>query len=496
MASNRQRTSRFFGGKSRSQKRAENNLGIIQDGMATNSVMQGRCRTLKLDILDKYYNSTQYDHLPQWQECDGRDEHTPVRNRKPRIIFPFARVLSKRMASKLFGKSVFPSLTVEDDPDTEEFLNLISKTVNMRPRLMDMAKLLIGYSSAFIRFKIVGGFPKLEVFNSKWCYPQFDEIGNLESVRVQYVFKDPEDLDGKGAPKEKWFRMDLGKETDILYNNPEFNESEKEPPFQVVERADHGFGFVQGEWFRTAEDIHSPDGEASIWEIMDFIDALNYNLSQSDQATAYGVDPQLTLTGMDEEDVESLIKSTTKAWLLGREGQANFLEINGAGLQRAMEQREDIVQRVQDIARIVFLDPEKIVGSAQSAKAMEVLHGPMVEYIDELRPMVQKGVVQLHQKLMLAILIMQQRGENIAFTIPPGFQPQTMEFDLSWPPIFPMTMQDLQQKVSIGAQLANANIMSRETVLRWLLKDFEGLVDNVDEEVQRINTQPQFGGFF
>lgn len=488
------KTTKGFFKKSRSEKRAENNLGIILGDSANNKVLEGRCRTEQLDILDQYYNNTQYDDLQDWKDCEATGEHVPLRNKKPRLIFPFAKVLACRLASKLVGQNTYPTLSIEDDPDTEEFLKIISKSSFLRPKFLDVAKLMVGYSSAFARFKIVAGSPKMEVFNSKWCHPKFDDSGELEEVRIQYVFKDPLDLDRKGTPIEKWFKLMLTKTTDTLFDNPIFKAGQ-EPPFQTVESVNHDFGFVQGEWFRTSDDLHSPDGNMIVWDLLSFIDSLNYNLSQSDRAAAYGVDPQVVIKGLDEDEITELIKSSTKAWMMGRDGDAKFLEVSGSGLQRSAEQRDDTIQRIQDIARIVFLDPEKIVGSAQSAKAMEVLHGPMVELINELRPWMEKGIISIHQKIMLALLIMKKRGVELAITIPDNFVPKSLDIRVQWPQIFPMTMQDLQQKVGIGVQLTSGNIMSRETVLRWLLKDFEGLIDNVEEEIIRIDTQKEFNTF-
>lgn len=226
------------------------------------------------------------------------------------------------------------------------------------------------------------------------------------------------------------------------------------------------------------------------------MDSLNYNLSQSDKAVLYGQDPQLIVSGMDEDEIDHLIKSSGKGWNVGREGQAQFLEVGGSGVATGKEHRMDIKKDIQDVARVIMLDPEKIVGSAQSAKAMEVLHGPLVELVNQMRPHVERGIIKLNQKALAALVLMNQRGMPLIFNMPPQYQPQSLDITAIWPPIFPPTTQDKQQIVSLFIQLASGNIMSRETVLKNLLAQIPDLdVDDMELELQRVNTQQQFNTF-
>ena len=191
-----------------------------------------------------------------------------------------------------------------------------------------------------------------------------------------------------------------------------------------------------------------------------------------------------------------MIRSATKAWDLGREGEANFLEAGMSGVDAAGEFRDKVRQNVQELARVVMLDPEKIVGSAQSAKAMEVLHGPMVELIEELRPRMEKSLTNLTLKMGIANLMQAQRGAPVPVQIPPGYKPTSLNVVVQWPPIFAPTMQDLRDKVGVAVQVASGNIISRETMTRWLAKDFD--VENIEEEIQKIADQPvinPFGAF-
>lgn len=490
-----------FIGNSRSMKRAQNNLGIVIGGGTDFNANYRKFRSRTLDVVEKYLEGTQYDHLAPWQECNSSEDYVKIRNRKPSVIFPFAKVYADRLSAKLVGSSSFPKFDIPDDPDASYFLGLVRKASFFDAKMLDVAKNFIGYTSCFARFKIVDGSPKIEVYNSNYCYPKFDAADELEEVEVKYIYETDEVDPNTGKMICRWYKLIVSKTSDVIYDNPVFDEnSQSEPEFQEIGRVDHGLGYVQGEWFRFGENTYDVDGNSNptIYEIRDFIDAINYNLSQSDSATAYGLDPQLVLSGLDESEVDNLIKSSTKAWLLGRaENKAEFLEVNGSGVKTAAETETRLMKKAADAARIVFLDPEKMVASAQSGKAMEVMHAPMVEMINELRPWFEKGMVNLLQKITATIVLLNQGGADLDLTMPKGWEPLSLDIDCKWPPIFPLTIQDMQQIVAIGIQAANGNIIARDTAAKWIQSqgvDFG--VEDWEAEVAKINGQKQFGGFF
>jgi len=479
--------------KSRSGRKSNNNLGIVQVDRTPSTAVRDR----RLDILDMYLSGSQYDHLVPWDEATCSKEYVPIMQRQPKVNFNFAKLLSCRVSAKLFGASVWPSFKVEDDEDMEEYIRFIHNASKLGRVMTDAGKLMGAHGSVFVRFKAVMGKFKLETYKSKWCFPEFTPSGELQKVRIQYVFTDQEDKDDKGNPKDKWFRLDLGQLTDTLWDNPEFDENIEEPDFTVVESVDHNLGFVQGEWMKTGDEPFSPDGPSLIEDILPFIDSLNYNLSQSDQAIAYNQDPQVTFSGMDEDDINRLIvRSSQKSWNLGKAGKAEILETTLEGPQRASEFRTDIRLNIQDLARVVLLDPEKMVAHAQSGKAMEVLHGPFIELIDELRPIVEDPIRNLTIKMALTNLVLVQRGEPAPVEVPPGFSPKSFNIEIMWPPVFPQTMEDLLKKVQVASQATSASIISRKTGTRFVAKDFG--VEDVEAEQAEIDAQPvlnPFGSF-
>lgn len=489
---------RMFFGMSRSEKRANQNLGIIHLPSNGMGVEKRHYRSQVLKEVDNYLHGTQYDGLSDWDDSLCSKDHVKLKDRRPKIIFPFAKIFQGRISSKLAGASTFPKFKIEEDEEADFFVNnVVIPGAFFKSKMQSLAKDLALRTSAFIRFKFAEGNIQLIKYNSNYCYPVFDDAGELESVEIKYVY-DTEEVDPQtGKMIKRWFKLELNKNSDILYDNPIYHEN-SDPEFEVEEKVDHEFGFVQGEWFRFGDNVHSPDGEDDpiIYQMLEFIDCLNYNLSLSDQAVNYGTEPQLAISGMDEEDVENLIKSASKTWLLGRDGKAEFIETSGSGAEQAEKQRDNYLKLFQHTARIVLLDPEKMAANAQSGKAMEVMHAPMVELINEMRPWMEKGMIKLLQKISTTIIMLGLQGFETQFIIPPRWQPTSLNIQATWPPIFELTTQDRQQILSIALQAANGNIISRDTALRWLQSqgvDFG--VEDFEAEQQKINTQPQFNTF-
>jgi hypothetical protein len=485
---------RFFTGNSRSAKRAGNILGVNQDSGISK---KKNYRSEKLKIVEKYLDGCQYEGKTDWDTANKSENFIPVRDRKPRVIFPFAKILQDRLASKLVGKSTFPKFKIEEDEEADYFMGLLMVHSFFKAKMLDLAKEFVSYTSCFARFKIINGSLKIETHNSNYCYPEFDDSGELESVEIKYVYETDEN-DSAGKQIKKWYKAVLTKETDTLFDNPVFEEN-KEPEFQEVESINHGLGFVQGEWFKWGETTYDVDGNdyPLAYQLQGFMDAINYNLSQTEQSASYNLEPQLVLNGITSEQAEDLIKTSTKGWILGREGSATFLEASGNGIQRGKEVRDDLIKLASDCAKIVFLDPEKMVGSAQSGKAMEILHGPMVEMINEMRPWFEKSMVKLLQKLISVMVIMNQQGMELALTMPPKWVPSSLDIKCSWPPVFELTTQDKQQIVALALQASSGNIISRMTALKWIQEqgvDFG--VDDLEAETAIINSQQQFNSFF
>lgn len=479
--------------RSRAAMKASNNLGVVN---ITEDQHAGIFRSKDLEKFDSYYERRQYSHLPPWdQAANSYGEALKPRQKCPRLNVGFAKTLSQRLTSKLVGSSVFPIFNIPDLPDEQAFIRAVIRESKIKAAILEPARRMINSGSVFLRYWLEAGTLKTEWYSAKFSYPVFQPNGELQQVTIKYVWTDENDKDNYGNFKKKWFKLDLTMDREILYDNPEYKQGE-EPEFTVVSEVVHDLGFVQGEWFKTCDMPNSVDGYAIVADIMEFIDEVNYSISQSSTAVSFNQDPQLTFSGMTEDELNDVVRSAMKSWNLGLKGKAEFLEAGLEGVAKAMELRDKVRLNIQDITRIVLLDPDKIIGSAQSAKAMEILHGPLKDLVDELRMPMEICLKKLIMKMALTILIADSRGIPVPIEIPAGWKPQTLDFEIEWPPIFQQTMEDLQKKVQVVAAATSANLISRESGTRYLAKDFN--IDNVEDELAKIADQPvinPFGGF-
>ena len=473
----------------RTRDRVQNNLGIIH--------APGTVRRYRLDYLnqlDMYYDGTQYDGLIDWEEANCSSEYIPIRKRRPRIQFRLAYRMAEELASKLFGEKVAPTFQVEDDPETTYFLRLVVKSSRFRMKMRSMVKKAAVGGSCFVRFYFVNGRPILECYDTKWCYPELDAAGDLKQIMIRWTWKDTMDIDETGKPTEKWGQLLLTKNKDVLYDTPEV-ESGSEPYFTEIGAVEHNLGFVQGEWFRTTEELGTPDGQSIIEPAIPFFTEMDYNASQSSQAIGYNQDPIPWVQGMDMDSVSELIRSSAQAWNLGRDGSVGMLESNMAAAQRASEFRDDILQGIQDVTRILLMDPEKIKGNAQSGRALEILHGPLMDIIYTLREAFEPNIVALLTKISTVAYMLGKAGQGIV-QVPPGWTPASLDSEAVWPDVFPETIEDLQKRVATASSATSANIISRESATRWLAESFN--IEDIEAEMAKIDSQPilnPFGGF-
>lgn len=465
------------------------------DGETTGErVLSSVVRSQKLQKLDAYYERNQYDHLPEWKEDKAkRGTDTSIRARKPKFNLAFAKTLTSRVTAKIAGQSVFPTVEILENPMDQEFFRTVVKVSRLRAYLVEPIRRTLNTGSCFISFDVVGGRYSIKWYHSKYCYPTFDENDELEQVEIKYVYEDNEDRDAHGKPIKKWFRQIKSKYGETLFDNPVYSKDEKEPVFNVVQEAPNELGFVMGEWMTTSENQGNVDGYSLIEDVLEFIDELNYSLSMSTRAVSYNQDPQLVLKNVSQDETEDLIRSVTNAWNLGREGEAKFLESSLNGVDRAMGLREKMTQNISEITRAIILNPEKMVAVAQSARAMEVLNEPLVELIDEMRSVLEMHIKSLILKMGLAAIYAEQIGAGSPISMPKGYFPQVLDFDLKWPQVFRETLEDVLKRVSIASQAAAGNIISRKTATKYVADIFG--VEDIDFEHELIAAQPVFNPF-
>jgi hypothetical protein len=107
-----------------------------------------------LDLLDRYYENSQYEDLRPWEEAQKSPEYVPIRERQPRIIYGLGKVIVDKVASKLVGSSVFPKFVIEDDDDDTAFLRTVTKACNLNRALIEPVKKMLSAGTGRFRLSM------------------------------------------------------------------------------------------------------------------------------------------------------------------------------------------------------------------------------------------------------------------------------------------------------------------------------------------------------
>jgi hypothetical protein len=157
--------------------------------------------------------------------------------------------------------------------------------------------------------------------------------------------------------------------------------------WEVESTAEHRLGVFPGVWVQNKPVVENEDGDPDCqgaWQAFDTIDRL---LSQMNKALLLNLDPTLVLK-IDPKELLAMggavRKGSDNALNVGT-GDAKYLEMVASGVEAGHKLCDRLKQNVLDVTRCVLVDPEKLSGAAQSAKAMEYIYAPMLEQADELR---------------------------------------------------------------------------------------------------------------
>ena len=457
---------------------------LLTDSATNRNVIEYRSKELK--DIENQLNGNQFNKKMDWFEAEKYrgSQFVGIQDRKPYLRYDLLKIHIQRIISKLYGHGRFPKFKVEDRPEAEEsILELITKA-QLQTQLIRISYDLFAMGSAFLRVRVMDGQLIFNQYSPNQCWPQMDRVGDLESIIIMFVYKDEFDLNpNTGEPQKKWHCVALGRDKDIQFDSPDY-EPGKPPEFEILDEAEHNLGFVQGHWFVSGDVGMGVDGPSLVESIIGIGESITYNLCQSDRATEYGADPQTVFSGMGPEDLDVLAKSKDKAWSLGREGSAQFLEISGAGLAQSEQTEMRLQRKAQEATRAIEHEPEKIVGSAQSGRAMEILYGPLVDLVEELRPVVGDQMKKFVKTM--ALLIERFPVRNIQ--VQELTEEDIDKISLQWGKIFPPTLNDISMATSSLSSAIQSGLLSKETAIAKLAPYYD--IEDVAEEIDKISKQP------
>jgi len=155
----------------------------------------------------------------------------------------------------------------------------------------------------------------------------------------------------------------------------------------IQSRVEHNLGFFPGVWIQNLPVPEEEDGEpdcAGGWQIVDTMDRL---LAQMNKGILQNLDPTVVIKRdlKRDDDPGVIMKGSSQSIAVDLQGDAKYMEISGEGVRVGAEVFRLLKDNFCAVVRFVDIDPEKISGRAQSAKAIEIIFARMLEKADDLR---------------------------------------------------------------------------------------------------------------
>lgn len=402
----------------------------------------------KLDQLERFVATTQYEGLPNWY-----DDGVPLWERAPCIAYPVVQAAIASNVDLLLGEQSFPAVSafshVNDDEELEdeklaENLEWVDRGLG---ELIQKARLKAASREAYAHaqscrtavsvFGARNGKLFVDSLKAKWCTPELDSEGNVLSVEIRYPYIDRQkNAEGKWKAVCKLYRRVIDGQRDVTFVPVVAPEDGQEPKSWTEDAqlsVNHGLGFCPVVWYayrKGCSAVNEIDGHALHEHCLDEIVAHDLALSQRHSAALFVGQPQICEYGVppgynptEEGNKADLLTSVgggnmlpngaiqqgdtvTGRWVTGRAGggarkkgpgyvwqypdkqscEVEMLELSGDALKALDEHAHDLRTKIAESLQVVFLDPEHVKFAATvSGKALRTLRERQYSHCDQDR---------------------------------------------------------------------------------------------------------------
>lgn len=445
-------------------------------------------RYRRLLALDLFLEGCLYEHLPHpfHVERQSGGQRIPMEQRRPNIQLNYPKQVAIRTSRKLFAGRQKPQF-VHEDEGLIESLDVLLREGFWDEKMMCAVR-WGSVGSVFMSFAIRpdgNGQPRaiFDVWRARDCVPVFDDLGELRSVRVQYVCRGTsytsvgvnQDVNGIDISQDAnyWFTRDYTT-THVTTYRPvkevDYNPGDKRTFDKLLvddtRSQEHGLGFVLGHWFKNLPGGSFPDGDSTWASAAEAMVVLDYTISQCTRGLWYNACPEIVLTGelanqdyMEGGQVaiprgptnvlqfKSIHKDAAGQQMGG--GDAHLLESDGAIFEQGRENIEQLAKFIKEQVMLSRKDPDRMRTTAQSGRAMEILDDDLNDLVQDLRMSYgDNGMVPLVRKVVRAAVA----AKHPAFK--PDAKKQIEEVTQKWPPLYlPSTREILE--LAQGLDLAS-----------------------------------------
>jgi hypothetical protein len=456
-------------------------------------------REAKLHILQKFLDSTIYDHLSSWHmEYNGTtttSQYIPLSQRRPCITYRLPEIIVNESISMLFGQEHFPRVRSETSEESVVFINYLNDNFNIIQAMLNAA--YVGsLGSVCVLVKVLNNKFYLDVLNTACLTPIFkqDDPGVLKSLiekrkydgatLLSYGYKiDEEDI------HERYYIIREWTETDEIYYKPIlcdlYTDKEMGPEIDDERSTHHALGFVPAIWAKNTNKTCGIDGMCTFEAIVDISVEIDYQLSQLGRLLKYNSDPTLVIKNPSSLEGNQLIKSVG-ALNLDEKGDAYLLEMSNASTNAVIDYVRCLREFALEVVRGNRANPDKI-SALHSGKALQMLNSSLIGLVGEMRICYGDNLLLPLYKMMAEIANHGTYSLVLNTNVPSVHEMDDLKLD--WPAWYPPTPQDEMQESQTLQVYTATGIVSRRTALETVADEFN--ITDIDKEMRQIEEETE-----
>lgn len=451
----------------------------------------------------------------------------PIEFRAPDAPTHLPKVITTRFTSLLFSSHRHPRIACPEDPATADWLTAAVEAARLWTH-MQLARNYGGATgTAVIGFKFVRGRLQFEVFDPRWCEPDFldQSTGELYAIEKKYQYskwmRNP--ANGEQMEVRCWYRRVIDQESDTVWPCVPVQDQNEEPEWETFAHTQlfHGMQECPVHWIQNKEVLDEPDGDSDCHGVYELCWAIDALWSQSHHGALKNCDP--TLHVASDADFDSVSKgSHGSAMKTEKGGSMEYVEMTGAGIKTATDLAEKLEQRVQQLARCYF-DKNLAGTGTKTATEVERDYSAMIEEADVLREQYgQKGVKPLLEKILRCARRLMEpyvdysnpdvpRIMSSEVKVPPrpvkddtgkvvGLEERDIgqgeTVDLKWPRYFQPTLEDIVKAVQAARSALEGGLIDQEHAMQMVaeyfqVEDVAALLEALRREAEKLTSEAQ-----
>ena len=444
-------------------------------------------RQFDIDVLTRVLRGKLYEHLeyPFHQEKkDNIGEYIPLRDRRPSVRYGLCRIVVDDSVSLLFSEGHFPSIECKDEATRDALADLV-KEAKLNQVMIDAATTgSVGSVAVFMR--VLSNRVFFEVQNTQYLTPIWKKEApdTLEKVVEQYKVKGSVLKDqGYTIAEDElaadfWFMREWDANAETWYMPwkvgtaaGDGDADDKAPQPDTDKTTTHGLGFVPVVWIKNLPGGDSIDGECTFPpEAIETAIEIDYTLSQNGRGLRYSLDPTLMVKEPAVDNDGKMIKGGGNALLVGSDGDAKLLEINGTASDAVLNYVRCLRELALETAHGNRANADKL-SAAQSGRAMELMNQSLIWLADKLRISYGEGalldLLNMVVKASAKFKLQKKDGTEI------GELNAAEKLSLTWPAWYAPTIQDMLDRATTLRMLCDSGLLSRETAIKILAAEYD-----------------------